>query len=168
MMKKCSRKFQKNTFIGILVILCFFFSCTKELLTEGVPLTTEIPNNITAIEQELLALVNQHRNEIGINALEYCEIASYYAAEHTDYMISKETLSHAHFTQRATKIANEVAVENISENVARNFPTAAQAVDNWLTSPSHKKAIEGNFSHTGISIKEDANGNQYFTQIFYR
>ena len=33
---------------------------------------------------------------------------------------------------------------------------------------AYKKTMEGDFTHTGISVKKDEQGNYYFTQLFYK
>ena len=65
------------------------------------------------------------------------------------------------------KAMAKVAAKAVSENVARNHDTAAKAMQGWLESESHKKTMEGNYTHTAISIKEDSQGNLYYTQLFY-
>lgn len=157
----------KKASLLLMLIVSVFTSCTKESIEEGVNLTTTSSHNIVAMEQELLVLINEHRNSLGYNSLEFNEVAYEYANIHTDYMIEKGELSHDNYTARATKIANEVGANHIGENVAKDYTSAAEALEKWLASSSHKKTIEGEFSFTGISVKENANGNLYYTQIFY-
>lgn len=159
--------FLKKTHLIIVLIASIFASCSKEPIAEGVSLTTISSYNISDIEQELFALVNHYRNSLGKNSLEFSDVAYEYANEHTEYMIAKGAMSHDNFSSRASKIANEVGAIHIEENVAKEYSNASEALKNWLASPSHKKTIEGEFSYTGISIEEDANGNLYYTQIFY-
>ncbi|WP_289724617.1 CAP domain-containing protein [Robiginitalea aurantiaca] len=143
--------------------LVFVMSCSKEAEE---PIFS-VAENVTAMEGELLDLVNAHRESVGESALIFSSIAYDYANAHTDYMIASGSLNHDNFTARASGISSKVAAKAVSENVARNHNTAAQALEGWLASDSHKKTMEGNFTHTAISIKKDAQGNLYYTQLFY-
>ena len=82
-------------------------------------------------------------------------------------MIATGSLNHDNFSARASEISSKVAAKAVSENVARNHDTAVEAMQGWLQSESHKKTMEGNYTHTAISIKEDPQGNLYYTQLFY-
>ena len=52
--------------------------------------------------------------------------------------------------------------------IAKDYPDATTALENWLESPNHRKTIEGEFTHTAVSVKKDSSGKFYFTQLFYR
>ncbi|MCJ7465527.1 MAG: CAP domain-containing protein [Maribacter sp.] len=140
-------------------------SCSKDSYDQ-----TNIPQapNEVAIEQVLLGLVNAHRTSLGYDALQYSEIAYEYANKHTDYMIAKGGLSHDNFSARASSISSEVHAELVAENVAKDYPNASEAMRGWVGSSSHKKTMEGDFSHTAVSVKKDAKGNLYYTQLFFR
>ncbi len=140
-------------------------SCSTESADNTI--IVEAENNV-ALEQELLGIVNDHRTSLGFNSLEFSTVAYTYANAHTDYMISKGSISHDNFSSRASKISQEADAEYVGENVARNYATANQAFAEWFASPSHRKTMEGEFTHTAVSVKVDANGNFYFTQLFYR
>lgn len=121
-----------------------------------------------SMETALVKLVNDHRTSIGLNTLEDSASSYKYAEEHNDYMISKNTLSHDNFNARATKIAEETHAVGISENVARYYTSAEKTVEAWLNSTSHKTAMEGDFTHTTLSVQLDKDGRPYFTQIFIK
>jgi len=151
--------------IALAVFACTVASCSKE---STAPLDIVETENITEVEQELLATVNDHRESLGKNELEYDSVAHSYANGHTDYMIAKGSLNHDNFTARASGISGETAAEFVAENVAKDYTTASQAFQGWLNSTDHKRTMEGEFTHTAISVKKDAEGTLYFTQIFYR
>ncbi|MEH6619872.1 CAP domain-containing protein [Maribacter arcticus] len=146
-------------------LLLFLNSCTSDSPEETSVLEAE---NVITIEQDLLNIVNQHRLTLNANALEFSNIAYKYANIHTDYMIAKGSLSHDNFSSRATNINSEVEVEMVAENVAKDYQSAIEAFQGWYISSSHKKTMEGDFTHTGISVKKDNSGNFYFTQLFYK
>jgi uncharacterized protein YkwD len=59
-----------------------------------------------------------------------------------------------------------VGAKLVGENVAYNFSTSQAVFDAWILSPEHKKNIEGNYTNFGISIRENAKGQKYYTNIF--
>jgi len=150
------------------VLVCLIVwgtSCTKETLE-----TPLIPDaqNVVAVEGELLAVVNDHRITLGLNALDYSPEAHEVADEHTNYMIASGNLSHDNFSVRASKISTQVSAEYVAENVAKDYTSAAEALQGWLNSSSHKLTMEGDFTHTAVSVKKNQAGELYFTQIFFR
>jgi uncharacterized protein YkwD len=56
----------------------------------------------------------------------------------------------------------------VAENVAKDYDTAMEAFEGWYQSSSHKKTMEGEFSHTAVSVKKNAQGDYYYTQLFYQ
>lgn len=148
------------------VLFVLLFSCTAEPLAEEV-IVEKAENNVQ-LEQELLGVVNDHRVSLGLNTLEFNEVAYKYANAHTDYMIAKGSLSHDNFSARASNIYAEVEAELVAENVAKEYVTASEAFEGWYLSASHKKTMEGQFTHTAVSVKKDADGVFYFTQLFFR
>ena len=138
----------------------------EQELTETVSENEKVNINATQMEGELLDLINAYRSNMGAKVLENSASSYKYAQAHNDYMISKNSLSHDNFEERASKIAEETNAKSVSENVARFYPTAQQALDGWLNSASHKAALEGNYTHTTLSVQLDKAGRPYFTQIF--
>ncbi|MDF0715000.1 CAP domain-containing protein [Muricauda sp. 334s03] len=120
------------------------------------------------MESEVMALVNNHRASKGLSLLENSGTSYKYAEEHNDYMISKNSLSHDNFQSRAEKIAEETNAISISENVARYYTSAEKTLEGWLNSTSHKEAMEGDFTHTTLSVQLDKQGRPYYTQIFIK
>ncbi len=159
-------KMKMKTAIMVCLVL-FAASCSKEPYEEE---TATIPEaqNAVAVEQALLIIVNDHRISLGYNTLEYSSVAQEYADEHTDYMISKGNLSHDNFSSRASGVSAEVNAEFVAENVAKDYSDASSAFQGWLESSSHKKTMEGEFTHTAVSVKKASNGKLYFTQLFFR
>lgn len=151
---------------AIPLLFVLLASCTAEPLQEETTILEA--ENVVQLEQDLLTVVNDHRNSINLNELAFSEIAYKYANKHTDYMISKGSISHDNFSARASSINSEVAVQMVAENVAKDYDTAMEAFEGWYNSSSHKKTMEGDFTHTAVSVKKDANGDLFFTQLFYK
>lgn len=121
-----------------------------------------------AMETKLMDLVNEHRASMQLNALKNSSPSYKYAEEHNDYMISKNSLSHDNFQSRAEKIAEETNAISVSENVARYYTSAEKTLEGWLNSTAHKEAMEGDFTHTTLSVQLDKQGRPYYTQIFIK
>ena len=151
--------------IAITVFTCTLASCTKE---SEEPLNIAESQNVTEVEQELLNTVNDHRISLGKNGLQFNSVAYRHANAHTDYMIVKGAINHDNFTARATDISAETDAVFVAENVAKDYSTASEAFEGWLASTKHKRTMEDDFTHTAVSVKKDAEGKLYFTQIFYR
>nr|WP_297784128.1 CAP domain-containing protein [uncultured Allomuricauda sp.] len=120
------------------------------------------------MESTLRNLVNDYRVSKGLNTLGNSAPAYKYAEEHNDYMISHNELSHDNFDSRASQIAEETNAIKVSENVARYYTSAAKTLEGWLNSSSHKEAMEGEFTHTSLSVQLDKQGRPYYTQIFIK
>ena len=140
-------------------------SCSKEGNTE---INVPSPQNVVAFEKEMMDIVNAHRMDQGSTALEFSTVAYAYANSHTDYMINKGTLSHDNFSSRASSLTSETNAQAVAENVAKDYSSAEAAFEGWLNSSSHRSTLEGDFTHTAISVKKDSAGNYYYTQLYYR
>jgi len=121
-----------------------------------------------SISEEILILVNQHRESIGKLALIRNASADNLATEHSNYMITKGAISHDNFILRFQKLQQEVNANAAGENVAAGYTTANSVMQGWIKSPGHKANIEGDFTHIGIAAVKDSNGRYYYTQLFYR
>ena len=158
---------KKAVLIRILLVtgIISMISCASEGMGETEQF--DLVNN-TNLEVEVMTLVNSHRESIDLVTLNFNEVAYSNAEDHTDYMISKGRLSHDNFSMRVQKISSETNAEGIGENVAKDYLTAKTVFEGWMNSPPHKATIEGDFTHTAISVKENANGTLYYTQIFFK
>lgn len=153
---------------AILVLFVFIYSsCSKEFI-ESTDTTIETSVNVTAIEAKLLVLVNEYRNSSESNSLSYSAVAYEYANVHTDYMIAKGSINHDNFSKRASDITTKVNAKQVAENVAKDHNSAIDAFEGWLNSKPHREAIEGDFTHTAVSVKKSKDGQLYFTQLFYK
>ena len=151
--------------IALAVFTCILGSCSKES-SETVDIVEK--ENVTEVERNVLATVNEYRVASGLTPLMFDDVAYQYANEHTDYMIAKGAINHDNFTARASALASDVEVELVAENVAKDYTTALEVFEGWLKSTNHRRTMEGDFEHTAVSVKKDSDGKLYFTQIFYR
>jgi len=151
----------------LLLFTALLASCSKRdsINEDQEPLSNLTP---TVQENELFQLVNKHRNTLDLNNLAFDKVSYTLASSHSQYMVIKGHTSHAKFNERAAQITAETGAELVAENVANDYLTIEDVMSAWLNSPGHKKNIEGDYTHSSISIKVDASQNLYFTQIFYR
>ena len=148
-------------------------SCTTPSLEEDQTLSENgelesVEVQTSSIENEVLAVVNAHRAELGLSKLKFSSDIYMYAEEHNYYMIANGKISHDNFYVRASSITRKEMAAIVKENVAKNYSSANKVVEAWLKSEEHKKTIEGDFTHTVISIKADERGKLYYTQLFYK
>lgn len=159
----------KSYFIPLVLLLTVVTSCsTTDTTSEEELFESTALVNMTTPEEELFNLVNEHRISIGLQALAFSSEAYKYAEEHNVYMITEDKLSHDHFSSRASKLASETNAVLVGENVAKDFTTNMATLNGWLNSPAHKSTIEGDFTHSAVSITINGNGKPFFTQLFYR
>lgn len=117
-------------------------------------------------EIETMALINNYRVSIGLNALKEINHISFKSEEHDHYMIANNVVNHNDFVSRSENIMQVLGATSVSENIAYNYNSPQAALDAWLKSATHKANIEGNFTHFGLSIRVSAEGKKYYTNIF--
>ncbi|MBW4362181.1 CAP domain-containing protein [Flavobacterium taihuense] len=151
-------------------LLCFIVSCTAEDNdTESLNESAVVNYDYSAVELETMALINNYRVSIGLKSLEKINYISYKSEEHDNYMITNNVVNHNDFEARSTNIMKVLGAKTVSENIAYNYNSAKGVFDAWLRSEGHKENIEGNFTHFGISIREDPKtGEKYYTNIFVK
>lgn len=153
------------------IALCLLCACTSDPVSESDTLanletSVEVENNIELAEEVLDAL-NDYRGSIGLPALLWHTDSEQLAVGHSRYMVVRNEPSHDNFYERSA-ILQENGADFVSENVAYGYQDAASVLEGWLNSPTHKSAIEGNYTHTGIGIVETDTGIPYYTQLFIR
>ena len=116
---------------------------------------------------QIMDLINEHRATLDLSPITLDKrLATAHAVVHTEYMIDKEGLSHDNYAQRSQALMANGA-ERVGENVALGFDDPRAVVSAWLNSQSHRRVIEGDYSHCGFGIIKDYRGTYYFTQLFY-
>jgi uncharacterized protein YkwD len=118
-------------------------------------------------ELETLKLINDYRVSVGLNVLERINYISGESEGHNNYMISNNVVNHNGFVNRSENIIKTLGAKTVGENIAYNYSSPQSAINAWLNSPGHKENIVGNFTHFGISIRENTEtGKKYYTNIF--
>ena len=156
----------------LLFLTTVLFSCAKE--EDGVYFNanSEVTNAkvaYSAIESEIISLVNAHRTAMGLNALNTLNLVSGVADGHTVYMIGAGAISHDNFATRAQTLMEQAGAKTVGENVAYGYSTAQGVVTGWLNSEGHRKIIENpDYTHFGISTESNKESKNYFTNIFIK
>ncbi|EWH13329.1 hypothetical protein KLA_10408 [Cellulophaga geojensis KL-A] len=154
---------KKLTYVLLFLITSIVFSCSKDNLEDEINLMSN-----AELENNLFIQVNSHRESLGLQPLKTSTIAKKYATSHSEYMANTKDLSHANFEERAKAIANETGANYIAENIASSYTSAQETLQSWLQSEGHKANLEGDYTHTGISVMHKQNGDYYYTQLFYK
>ncbi|MFT5737891.1 MAG: hypothetical protein ACJAU2_000977 [Maribacter sp.] len=167
----------KHKLIYLAVLTVFIHSCSRHELT---PLNFEqvaepekevfLVSTATHsdMESEIFEIINNYRVRLNLNALEFDGVSYYFAKKHSKHMISEGNTSHDNFAKRAKQISMNTGATFVAENVAKDYDTAVEAFEAWLESDGHRLNIEGDYTHSAISIKENEEGDLYFTQLFLR
>jgi uncharacterized protein YkwD len=148
-------------------------SCAKESIEEEVnsynhTAEEKVNFDYSEIESNILDLVNEHRNSLNLEPLQPIAEISVEAESHNYYMLEVGKVSHDNFGVRYENLVETIGAKAVSENVGYGYRTAEAVVNAWLKSDGHKKNIEGNHSHFGVSVVDDVEGRNYFTNIFIR
>ncbi|MFE3871703.1 CAP domain-containing protein [Flavobacterium sp. ZS1P70] len=155
----------------IVSMVCTLNSCSSDNASSATDVSSLKVAEYTynATELQTMELINTYRVSVGLNPLEKINHMSYKSEEHDNYMIANNVVNHNDFVARSENIMKVLGAKTVSENIAYNYSTPQAAVNAWLASPGHKENIEGNFTHFGISIRENpTNGRKYYTNIFAR
>lgn len=119
-------------------------------------------------ENETLDLINNYRDSLGLTTLEKINHISYKSSEHTDYMIETNIIGHTNFGERQSNLHKALGALKVGENVAFNYNSPKAALKAWINSSSHKANLDGDYTHFGISIRENDLGQKFYTNIFIK
>lgn len=166
---------KKITLTGFMLIFCTLFltSCSKDNIQDEVTaydqvVTERIEYNYNSLEVEILDELNLYRKALGLAELKVLTELSMESEDHNEYMIDVGVVSHDNFSQRASFLMNQVGAKTVGENVGYGYKTAEAVVNAWLKSKGHRENVEGEYTHFGISVRQDAEGRNYFTNIFIK
>jgi len=157
-------------FTYVVLLSMFFISCTSD--DDGINFDetskfVDVSADYTVIEYQIMSLINEHRESVGLSPLNIINVISVEAEGHTDYMIGVGIPSHDNFASRHQNLVSKVKAKSVGENVAYGYSSAEAVVKAWIKSPGHKRTIENvDYTDFGISTKKDKDGKNYFTHIF--
>lgn len=160
-----------NLSLGAFLALILLIGCSPEVEENRVPeanlFATHDYENDHEFVQEILEAVNEYRSSIGLSSLVEHQMSETLALSHSAYMVEQNKASHDNFFHRSDYLRDRGA-EIVSENVAYGYQSVQSALQGWLDSPSHKEALEGDFTHTGIAVVANEVGIKYYTQLFIK
>ena len=146
-------------------------------VNEGSPSRTD--SNNSAIEQEILRLTNVQRALAGLPALRLNSHLNYMAGLQAGNMVSRSAVLGAagamqhtllgtgtpSFLSRADYAGYEYGW--LAENIAYGRWTAAQVVQAWMNSPTHRANIMNpSLQEIGVGAATNAAGTTFFCQAF--
>ncbi|WP_348811022.1 CAP domain-containing protein [Flavobacterium maritimum] len=165
----------KSNLYGVLslIVIAYTMNCCSSDNVE--PEDTNVSSlkvmDYTYISSELetLKLINDYRVSIGLNALEKINHISYKSEEHDNYMIAHNVVNHNGFVERSENMTNVLGAKTVGEIIAYNYNSPQAAFAAWMNSPKHRETIIGDYTHFGISIRENPhNKRKYYTNIFIK
>ena len=131
------------------------------------------PASDTSSANQVVALINAHRADVGLPALAVSPTLSAAAAWKARHMAAYGYLDHNDpappvaqtFDQRIAACGYPGSA--VGENIAEGQPTAQAVVDAWLTSPGHRANIERpQYAATGVGAARSASGVIFWSQEF--
>jgi len=164
-----------NTKLLFVTLVCVLSlsACSKDSVNpedNNISKNLELSNNFTysTMEIDILDAVNDYRISMGLTALEKLDDITFEAVDHTKYMVNLNVVNHDNFNIRYQNLVQEIGARAVSENVGYGYRTAEAVVEAWINSEGHRENIVGSYTHFGISVEQDQNGKNYFTNIFAR
>ncbi|NOT53407.1 MAG: CAP domain-containing protein [Deltaproteobacteria bacterium] len=153
------------------LLLCVGLACWGSLAFTLPCLANE--TSLTALEREVHALVNEHRQDLGLRPLAYDGEIARHARRHSQEMAGgRGSVDHDGAEERRAALSRRMEFNGFAENVAMNNSatsrTAEVTVRGWLKSAGHRRNMEGDFTLTGIGVARSDTGSYFFTQIFLR
>jgi uncharacterized protein YkwD len=159
-----------GTFAWVALAGCTGVPIPLPVPTQRAPAPLEVPAPTElAIEHEVHARINAHRNGRGLRALAYDEQLAGIARSHSAAMASGgRAFGHAGLEERSSAAGAVYSLRSFAENVAVNSgpDVAARAAEGWMGSAGHRRNIEGDFEVTGVGVVRGTDGRFYLTQVF--
>lgn len=138
----------------------------------AVPTTapTQAPSGLSAMEQEVLALVNSERAKNGLSALSWADDVAAVARAHSSDMINRGFFSHTNPDGESPfdRLKNNgISYRTAAENIAYGQKTPADVMSAWMNSSGHRANIlNKNVTELGVGAVKNNNGTIYWTQVF--
>ncbi|MBM4071571.1 MAG: hypothetical protein FJ271_21950 [Planctomycetes bacterium] len=132
----------------------------------------------TAIEQEILRLVNVERSKRGLAALSLDGQLNQAARLHADAMARLNAkygmfAAHQHNQYKSTRPTPETRMEYVGyygawgENIAFGYASAAAVVNAWMNSAGHRANIlNSSYTLIGVAVSNAADGTKFYCQNF--
>lgn len=129
-------------------------------------------NDVSAVEKEVVRLVNVERQKNGLNPLELDAELSKVARLKSQDMATKGYFSHTSPTYGSPfDMMKQFGIKYSAagENIAMGQPTAEAVVKAWMNSEGHRANIlSKSFTKIGVGYYKGNNGSPYWTQMFIK
>ena len=118
---------------------------------------------------ETLDRVNAERSARGLAPFTYDDRLILAAQRHSEDQASRGQMSHTGGDGSTLAVRIDrlgYSWSRLGENVAYGSPDAALVVAAWMASPGHRANILSVNTQFGVGIALDADGREYWTQVF--
>lgn len=133
---------------------------------------TNASNEITALEDEVIRLVNVERAKSGHSALAKNKEVSNVARIKSNDFINNNYFAHNSPTYGTPFEMLEsfgIPFTAGAENIASGQRNPAEVMKFWMNSAGHRSNIlNSTYNQIGVGVARDRNGNLFWTQIFIR
>ena len=128
-------------------------------------------DDVKALEQQVINLVNQQRASRGLPALkgnwELCRVARYKSQD----MIDKRYFAHQSPTYGSPFKMMEafgIRFSAAGENIAYGQKTPQQVMNSWMNSRHRNNILSRTYNQIGVGVAKASNGTYYWTQMFIK
>lgn len=142
------------------------------LIYPGQKITVPKIDDIKALEDEVIRLVNSERAKRGLHALKANWQVSRVARYKSQDMIDKNYFSHTSPTYGSPFRMLEsfgISFSAAGENIAMGLRTPSEVMKAWMESPGHRANIlNPSYTEIGVGFAKSARGICYWTQMFIK
>lgn len=147
-------------------------SAFNEPTTPTTSTTPSVPDDIKALETEVIRLVNVERSKAGVPALSTNNKLSDVARIKSRDFVNNNYFSHNSPTYGSPFDMIKsfgISYTSAAENLASGHRSAAEAMNSWMNSSGHRTNIlNPTYNQIGVGVARDSKGNLYWTQMFIR
>ena len=130
---------------------------------------SEPADTVAAYEQEVFDLVNQIREENGLEPFVYNETLAETARAHSQDMIDRNFFDHTNPDGKSPfdrMRDNGLSYSMAAENIAVGYPSPEAVVEGWMNSEGHRANILGGCEELGVGLALGGHYGYYWTQCF--
>lgn len=134
--------------------------------------TTPTTNNLKEMESEVIRLVNNERERMGISPLrENSELSRVARIKSEDFINNNYFTHNSPIYGTPFEMLNnfKIPFTAAAENIASGQKTPTEVMQTWMNSPGHRSNIlNETFNQIGVGVARDNSGTLYWTQLFIR
>ena len=130
---------------------------------------SEPADTVAAYEQEVFDLVNQIREENGLEPFVYNETLAETARAHSQDMIDRNFFDHTNPDGKSPfdrMRDNGLSYSMAAENIAVGYPSPEAVVEGWMNSQGHRANLLGDCKELGVGLALGGSYGYYWTQCF--